>query len=526
MQARPALGGVAQSLSVDLARDNLRGVDEGVRDAHGLYRAAMPLGGGRLRADVEYETETRLPESPVTRVGSTLSDTPLDANYQPADARVGAHRTQLRVAYAHDTPLGPLDIVAAYAIGRVADRRGFVVAPPFDDGQSWNADGFNQQRYLRSVYIDAHGRSVYSPSLALGWGADWSGGAATQTSQDFGYYAPLGGEQRAQPSSSVPVLAVTGFSDRRSNTGAYAQLDWTPGARFTASLAVRASHDEETRRTSASEGFVGPLPVDDTQRNRYTRVNAGATLGYHVGGDVEQRTGGVQTRLTYRNTSQPAAPDFGPDYRPTLLMPMTGRRVEAGAKGTAAGAHIDWDLSASYTDVDHLVVAQTDANGNPVLANAGAAHVKAVDLETRLQPDPARALAFTASAGLHKAVFGTTRTLENGVPTDLVGHDFSLAPRRVAALGISYEPPNGPYAAVAANYAGRRFLDRLNTAPVGGYATLDARAGYRSAKAGVVLRATNLTNRRDVVSESEFGDQAFYRNPARTVSLEVYVAWR
>lgn len=523
--ALPALGTLSHAASVDVEREGLRGVDERLTDVHGLYRASTPLAGGVLDVEAELESETRLPESPVSRVGTSLASTPLDANYQPADARIGGHRVQGLADYRRATPLGALEAEVAYALGTVADRRGFLRAPPLDQGPA-NADGFNQQRTLRSVYADVHLDSRLSPSLTLGWGGDWLGGAATQTSQDFAYYAPLAATARAPSSSSVPVTATSGFSDQRSFAGAYLEVDWTPTRRASVSLTTRLSRNEEARTSTASADFVGPLPVSAAETRTDVSLGAGLALGYQFGGEPGAATGGVRARLAYRSTRQPPTPDFGPEYTPSLLKPMQGNRLEGGVKGGACDGRCDFDLAASYADIGNLVVAQTDANGNPVLANAGNAHVRTVDLDTRLRRATGSALVASLGAGWHRATFGATRTIEEGVPTDLVGHDLALTPRFVASAGLAYQPERGAYAALGVSYAGRRFLDRLNQAPVGGFATVDLRAGWRTARGGVALKLANLGNRRDVVAESEFGDQAYYRTPARSVALEAYLTWR
>ena len=49
------------------------------------------------------------------------------------------------------------------------------------------------------------------------------------------------------------------------------------------------------------------------------------------------------------------------------------------------------------------------------------------------------------------------------------------------------------------------------------FSTIDAGVGYRLARTEVRLDARNLGNRRDPVSESEFGDAQYYRMPARSV---------
>ena len=75
------------------------------------------------------------------------------------------------------------------------------------------------------------------------------------------------------------------------------------------------------------------------------------------------------------------------------------------------------------------------------------------------------------------------------------------------------------------NYVGDRFMNKRNTAPVPGYSTIDAGIGYRTARAEYRIDGRNLTNRRDVVAESEFGDAQYYRMTAMTVRAGVAIKY-
>jgi iron complex outermembrane recepter protein len=520
--ALPAVGGYSQSLSVDVNRDNLSGVDHGLTDAHALYRAAASVAGGWLRFDAEIESETRLPESPVLRLGTVLAPTPLDANYQPADARVGAHRVQAGLDFRHDSAAGPLEAVFSYAQSRVADRRGFLAAFFIDDGLP-NADGFNQERSIRALYADVHARTTLGPRWAVGWGVDWMGGRAAHSSQNFAYYVPLDGSQRAPPTSALPIDGTVGFSDFRSDFGLYGQFDWVRDPATTASLSLRLSHNSEERSSASAAGQRETGPTLESESTTLTRLSFGIAVTHRLGG---ADSGGPELKLSFRDTSPPPTPDFGPQYSPHLLKPMEGRRSDASLRGTAAGDRLEWGISAGYLDIRHLIVAQTDQYGDPVLANAGSAYLRSLDIDARWHVAAVEGLVAAASGGLHRASFGGTQTIEAGQPTELAGHDLALAARQVAAASLAYESGSGVQAQLSANYVGPRYLDRLNTARIGGYVTMDVKVGLRSDRGGVWLRGTNLTGRRDPIAESEFGDQAFYLNPARTISLEAYINCR
>jgi len=51
--------------------------------------------------------------------------------------------------------------------------------------------------------------------------------------------------------------------------------------------------------------------------------------------------------------------------------------------------------------------------------------------------------------------------------------------------------------------------------------TLDARLGWRLGQYTLAVQGQNLTDRRDPVTASEFGDQSYYLLPARLLMLSV-----
>ena len=70
-----------------------------------------------------------------------------------------------------------------------------------------------------------------------------------------------------------------------------------------------------------------------------------------------------------------------------------------------------------------------------------------------------------------------------------------------------------------ANWVGPRFLNKRNTARVGGYITWSAGFGYRGRSWDLRLDGTNLNNQREPVSESELGDAQYYLLPERRITL-------
>ncbi|HZU75684.1 MAG TPA: TonB-dependent receptor, partial [Dehalococcoidia bacterium] len=157
--ALPAFGGWRQSLAVSGERRKYSDPRTGINEGKLLYRGAGELAGGQLRFDADLAAQRQAPASPVIRQGNELV-TPVDANYNPADARIDEHRYHFVLGYLRDTPLGRWDSTASYAHSNVRDVRGFL-RPDFNDPTAEpdaagdNADYQNQNRGILDLYLDS-----------------------------------------------------------------------------------------------------------------------------------------------------------------------------------------------------------------------------------------------------------------------------------------------------------------------------------------------------------------------------------
>jgi outer membrane receptor protein involved in Fe transport len=75
------------------------------------------------------------------------------------------------------------------------------------------------------------------------------------------------------------------------------------------------------------------------------------------------------------------------------------------------------------------------------------------------------------------------------------------------------------------HHTGDRYLNKRNSALAPAFSTFDAGIGYRTATMEFRIDGRNLGNRRDAVSESEFGDAQYYRMTARTVQAGIVVKY-
>jgi len=167
---------------------------------------------------------------------------------------------------------------------------------------------------------------------------------------------------------------------------------------------------------------------------------------------------------------------------------------------------------------NNLVVAQ-DLGGAPGLTNAGSEDFKGIEAELRWKlHDDFSAVATWAH---HDARFADYEQLFDDVPTQLDGNRLELSPQQVGSLGLLYAPEQGLSAYVTVGHVGSRYLNKRNTALAQGYETFDAGIGYRHDRWEARLDGTNLSDRRDPVSESELGESQYYRLPARSVWASV-----
>jgi iron complex outermembrane receptor protein len=220
---------------------------------------------------------------------------------------------------------------------------------------------------------------------------------------------------------------------------------------------------------------------------------------------------------SYRNTFKPAAQDFGPDYRPDILKPEAAVSYELGIKGSLLDGRLKYSFDSFLLDFKNLVVTTTDADGNPLVQNAGAERLKGTELE--LNAVVARDVALSGSVSWHDARFHHYIADEGGTNVDAQGRQLPLSPHVMASAAIVASPAAGWNGSVVARWVGARYLDIANSARTASYVTLDSSAGYRVGHSAGSLVVENLTNRRPPVSASEFGDASYYLLPGRRISL-------
>ncbi len=505
----PEFDGYRQSIAMDGQSLGFADDRENVSDGHLLYRGALALGTGTLRIDANLTFVRDVPPSPIIRVGSGLTNlTPIDSNFNPADAKIDEDKYQLAVGYSQPTALGTWDTLVSLAYSNITDIRAFL-----EPDLTGAADTQNQNRHIDDDYLDTHFTIKSLRNATLIVGTDLLYGLGTQTTQNgnAAYTVPLNGSVIPPPTTQVLVNEIGTVNDKRVFGGQYAQIDWKPDTRWDVLAGLRLNEAYEQK---SSSDFTLPPPTLLAESVSKTMIRPSETIGASYKIWAEGKDEAV-VYADFRNAFKPSAIDFGPDYTPDLLSPETAQSYEAGLKGAIAGGRFTYEAELFLMNFNNLVVATSTG----ALTNAAAEKLKGVEIETRYQVTPDLALA--ANGSYHDAYFTQYNFFDGDSTVNVAGRQLPLSPHVLAAAGLLYTPSQGLNSTIVAQYVGRRFLDEENIAPVGGYTNLDATLGYGFGHFIVSVEGNNLTNRRPPVSASEFGSESFYLLNARTVWLRL-----
>jgi len=498
----PAVGAWTSRLSADFDRFGFRDDNTSITRGHGLLRTDRPFATGRLWLTSDLNILRQDPASPHPRVGTELtSAVPLDANHNPAGAYINDNK--IAVAAGLDRNIfsnAAWGTTASFAFTTNDQFRGFLTAV---SNTPDNASGYKETIDIHDFYADTHIIWPAISQLRLMAGADalLAGGEARGAT--FTYTAPLSGVQRASVTEPTNLDLDAG-NDRRF-LGAYSSAEWRPLNRFSLSGGLRLNSTAESRGEGAEV--------------THTRLSGsvGTILGL-----FERDADHVRLFANYKNTFKPAAFDFSLAENEGVLDPETSQSYEGGLKVRALEGRLDFEASAFHMDFSNLVTA-TIVNNLPALINSGKTRFKGVDLATDYRL-PFATLA-RATYSFHDGKYVDFVQDLDGVPTQLGGHRIQMSARHLASAGLTYAPENGLTAYTTLNYTGDRFLDEENSALAKPFTTFDAGIGFRGDRYELRIDGRNLTNRRDAVAESEFGDAQYYRMPARTIQTGVAVKY-
>ena len=512
--ALPQAANYRQSVAIDGESLGFADTREIVANERILYRGALDLGTGTLRIDADLTFVRDVPPSPVIRMGTGLTTlTPINANFNPADAKIDEDKYHVAVGYTQPAAGGVWDTLLSFAYSDVTDIRAFL-----HPDLSGAADTQNQRRYIDDGYFDVHRTNTIARDSTLIVGTDLLYGLGRQMTLNgnSAYTVPLNGSVLPPPTTSLPANEIGTIDDRRVFAGQYAQLDWKPDSRWDFLGGIRLNEAYEHKNSS---DLILPPPQFASESVSKTMIRPSETIGASFRVRALEKDETV-IYADFRNAFKPSALDFGPDYTPDLLSPETAQSYEAGLKGAAVDGRLTYQAELFLMNFNNLVVATSTG----ALANAAKEKLKGVEVETRYQIAPEFALA--ANASYHDARFTQYLFFDGVSSVNVAGRQLPLSPYGLVSAGILYTPRHGFGSTVVANYVGRRFLDEENAAPVGGYTRLDATVTFGFERYRITLEGTNLTDQRPPVSASEFGSQSFYLLPARVLWLRVGYDWR
>ena len=496
--------------SVDLSVDRA-----GWDRAHLLYRGAGEVGAGTFTVDADGMFLNQQPTSPVPRQGPELSPlVPDDANVNPRGAKQNEDRGQLSLGYEMPTGIGEWSTRLAYARSVGDNVRGFLRQDFAVDGVTNNADGFQQELTRTEIYFDSHFATAFNEHTTLVWGLDYLYGKGEQNSQNF-EYAVLPDGSNAPDWHTLHIDETTRLKDTRDFGGLYANLEFAITDAWRLELGARFNYTKE-KTNGLETDLTGETPVvadsgsEENNENRWAGAIGTSYRFWQDGHDF------LTVYANYRDAFKPAVVDFGPEAEFDILQPEDAQSGEIGIKGRHLDGHFEWDLSLFKMNFHNLVVSQ-EVDGLPALTNAGNEKFKGAEAEARW--NFAEGFSIVGTYAYHDARFANYSQDFDGVPTQLDGNLLEMSPQHLGSVGLMYTPPEGFRAYAIADYVGKRWLNKRNTALADAYTTLDAGIGYAWDRWQVRLDGYNLSDRRDPVSESELGEGSNYLMSSRTYWL-------
>ncbi len=480
--------------SVDLERQGFKDDRTEFTRGHALLRTANLDGQRKTWLSADLNVLRQDPASPHPRAGASLSTTvPLDANYNPAGAFINENR--IAVSGGLQRPVFGSALWATTAsFTHSANKifRGFLTNL---SNTANNAAGFRENIDINDLYADTHLLFAEVSRVRFMAGADVLFAAGEANGATFTYSAPLAGT--TAPLVPQPSVLDKDSEDERRFLGAYGSAEWTPVARLTLSAGVRMNATSEKRGAGPESTHSRPSG------------SLGALFGLW-----EQGANHVRVFANYRDTFKPAAFDFGLAENEGILEPETSRSYESGIKLRALDGVMDLEASVFRMNFENLVTA-TIVNNQPALINAGTTRFQGVEVASDVRLS--RALTARGTYSFHDGKFVNFVQDFGDVPTQLGGKRFEMSARHLASAGLTFAPELGVIVYGSVNYSGDRYLNKRNTALASAFATVDAGLGYRLGEMELRLDGRNLSDRRDPVAESEFGDAQYYRMTARTV---------
>lgn len=490
--ALPASGSWRSRLSADAERTGFKDDRTSYARGHANYRGSRDHADAKLWVFADLNWLSQNPASPHPREGSGLSAaTPLDANYNPADAFLD--ETRFSVAGGHERRIlgtARWSLTGSYSHSGQSMFRGFLTDISNTPN---NATGFRENIDINDIYADSHVSWPATPQMQVVAGGDFLFGNGEGRGATFSYTAPL--DALVAPVVTEPTDLNLDSESRRQFFGGYVSTEWTPADRVHVSAGVRMNATVERR----GEG----------ESTTHARPAGSAGVIYSV---WQNGIDHVKVFANYRDTFKPAAFDFSLAENEGVLLPETARSFEGGMKVRTADGRLDVEASGFRMDFENLVTS-TVVSGLPSLQNTGSTRFQGFEIAADARAP--RSVTGRFSYSFHDGTFVDFVQAFDGVNTQLAGKRFEMSARHLLSAGVLVAPSSGVIGDLIVKYVGDRYLNKRNTALAPGFTTIDIGVGYRLEGYELRVDGRNLGDARDPVAESELGDAQYYRMTAR-----------
>ena len=218
--AMPTYGSWKSRLSVDLDRQGFKDDRTSFARGHANYRGAQGSQGRRMWLFADINWLNQEPASPHVREGRALSTaTPLDANYNPADAFLDD--TRLSFAFGTERTVSSharWTTTGSYSHSAQSMFRGFLTDVSNSPN---NASGFRENIDVNDVSADTHVLWPIGANVQFIAGGDFLFGNGEGKGATFTYTVPLSG---TATSVDEPTTLNLDAERRRLFSGGYAQF--------------------------------------------------------------------------------------------------------------------------------------------------------------------------------------------------------------------------------------------------------------------------------------------------------------
>jgi vitamin B12 transporter len=390
----------------------------------------------------------------------------------------------------------------------------FVNPPPGDDGY-WNDSGsvrggyrFNNGIDLSADWLRVYGDTQYDGDVVNSSKVVQQvlGGTVKLPTLGFWHSSLTGGQSQDDSNDYLNGVYVDNFDTRRNSVSWQNEFVLAPQQRLIAGLdylqdrVISTTPFPLTSRQDVGafmqyQGGFNAAEVqlslrEDHDQQFGQRYTGGASAGYAL-------TPALRVTASYGTAFE--APTFNdlyfPGYGNPALKPVSSRSWEIGVAGTPAGWN--WALNVYQTDVDDLITYDA-ATGAP--ANVDRSVIRG--LEGKL--------------GATWRAWYSQLSLTLLDPRDRTPGDYdALLPRRAEQTARWDLDRQVDRYSVGATWfeSGRRFDDLANTQSLGGYSTVDLRAGYQISHSWLLqIQLGNLFNK-------HYETAQYYNQPGRAAYL-------